>query len=124
MSGRPLASLFALTLLLMVSAAGTEAGLTETLLSGAGEFQTVERAIAEIPAGASEDLLALEGAGVLRALRFRLINSGGHLLRGAVLEMRWDGDPQPAVRVPLGDFFGLVRGRLEPLDTTFLKVRG
>lgn len=55
----------------------------------------------ELPAGAEADLGRVPGPGVIKHIW--LTTSGGW--RELVLRMYWDGSAEPAVEVPLGDFF-------------------
>ncbi len=48
----------------------------------------------------------LDGAGSIRGIRIGVEPVTPETLRGLVLEISWDGNPFPSVRVPLGDFFG------------------
>jgi hypothetical protein len=38
-----------------------------------------------------------------------------NIFRGLVLRCFWDGAPQPAIEVPLGDFFGVSNGVVKPI---------
>lgn len=60
----------------------------------------------EIAAGDSAVLLELEGPGVVRQLWITVASSDPHYLRRIALRMYWDGEKNPSVNVPLGDFFG------------------
>jgi hypothetical protein len=59
----------------------------------------------------SVDLFAHQGGGIVTALAVRPDFTGKNpawqslLLRGLVLECRWDGAQEPSVKVPMGDFF-------------------
>ena len=60
----------------------------------------------EIAPGDSAVLLDLEGAGVIRRLWVTVASQDPHYLRRITLKMYWDGEAEPSVAVPLGDFFG------------------
>lgn len=91
---------------------------------GLGEMQRVSRGIAGQPSGASTPLFVLKGPGVIRYLSLQCGATPPELLRGAVLEFRWDEDAvPPAIRVPLGDFFGLTGGRFRTYATAAFEVR-
>jgi len=60
----------------------------------------------EIAPGDSAVLLDLDGPGVVRRLWLTVASDDPHYLRRIALEMFWDGETNPSVRVPLGDFFG------------------
>ncbi|MCP4645985.1 MAG: DUF2961 domain-containing protein [bacterium] len=56
--------------------------------------------------GQTFDLADIAGAGCIRHLYFTMIG-GPHYLRDTVIRMYWDGETDPSVEVPFGDFFGL-----------------
>ncbi|NIA15895.1 MAG: DUF2961 domain-containing protein, partial [Nitrospiraceae bacterium] len=56
--------------------------------------------------GETLELADIPGAGCIRHLYFTVIGSE-HYLRDTVLRMYWDGEANPSVEVPFGDFFGL-----------------
>ena len=56
--------------------------------------------------GETLELAGIEGAGIIRHLYFS-IWGGEHYLRDLVLRAYWDGNEEPCVEVPFGDFFGL-----------------
>ncbi len=60
----------------------------------------------EIAPGDSAVLLDLDGPGVVRRLWLTVASDDPHYLRRIALEMYWDDEADPSVRVPLGDFFG------------------
>ncbi len=60
----------------------------------------------EIAAGATAALLDIAGPGVIQRIWITVSSSDPHYLRRIALEMYWDGESEPSVSVPLGDFFG------------------
>lgn len=60
----------------------------------------------EVLPGDSAVLLDLEGSGVIRQLWVTVASQDPHYLRRIALKMYWDGEEEPSVAVPLGDFFG------------------
>jgi hypothetical protein len=60
----------------------------------------------ELAPGDSVVLLELEGPGIIRQLWITVASSDPHYLRRISLRMYWDGEEDPSVDVPLGDFFG------------------
>ncbi len=62
-------------------------------------------------AGETKTLLNASGAGSIRRIWITVPDRSPRMLRSLRLEMFWDNAPQPAVSVPLGDFFGAVLGR-------------
>lgn len=72
-----------------------------------------------IPPGETLELAAIPGAGCIRHIYFTILG-GEHYLRDIVLRMYWDGETDPSVEVPFGDFFGL--GHEQPHFFTSLLV--
>lgn len=56
--------------------------------------------------GATVTLADLHGAGSIRHIWFTINAPSPNHLRELVLRMYWDGETQPSVEVPIGDFFG------------------
>jgi hypothetical protein len=71
-------------------------------------------ASADIPAGSYADLPPLPGPGAITAIRisgeFKDRQDQIDALRRVSIEIRWDGQKEPAVWCPLGDFFGTAPG--------------
>jgi len=59
-----------------------------------------------IPPGQTLELADIPGAGCIRHVYFTILGRE-HYLRDMVLRMYWDGEANPSVEVPFGDFFGL-----------------
>jgi hypothetical protein len=57
------------------------------------------------------------GSGMVRRIWMTLNDRSPAMLRGLRLDMFWDGAKQPAVSVPLGDFFGIGLGNLVPFQS-------
>lgn len=67
------------------------------------------RAFLPLPAGGTLTLADIDGPGVIRHVWITVPDqtpAGPYVLRDLVLTIHWDHDPEPAVQVPLGDFFG------------------
>jgi hypothetical protein len=68
----------------------------------------------KIPAGEKKQLLKLENSGAISSLKVRLKNANEEdleeILRKVTFQIHWDGEEQPAVWSPLGDFFGTSPG--------------
>ena len=60
----------------------------------------------EIPAGDSAVLLDTPGPGVVRRLWVTVASRDRQYLRRIGLKMYWEGETNPSVAAPLGDFFG------------------
>ncbi len=59
-----------------------------------------------IPAGETADLAVITGAGIIKHI-WITVNTPDHFIRrNAVIRMYWDGEDEPSVESPLGDFFG------------------
>ena len=61
----------------------------------------------DIPAGASKEVFAAQGAGVISHIWFTIAALSERHLKELVLRAYWDGNAKPSVETPLGDFFGL-----------------
>lgn len=55
-------------------------------------------------------LMQERGPGVISHLWFTINSSDPYHLKNLVLRMHWDGEREPSVEVPIGDFFGLGLG--------------
>jgi len=60
-----------------------------------------------VPPGETHVVAEIEGAGVVEHIWMTARCFSPQFLRKLVLEMRWDGEENPSVRTPLGDFFGV-----------------
>ncbi|MGA9798764.1 MAG: glycoside hydrolase family 172 protein [Terriglobales bacterium] len=60
----------------------------------------------EVKAGATVTLADIKGAGSIRHIWFTINSPSPFHLRELVLRMYWDGEADPSVEVPIGDFFG------------------
>ena len=59
-----------------------------------------------IPAGGTARLADIQGPGVITMFWTTISSSDKYFLRHIVLRMYWDGEKDPSVEVPIGDFFG------------------
>ncbi|SDX93113.1 glycoside hydrolase family 172 protein [Paenibacillus sp. CF384] len=59
-----------------------------------------------IHAGDTAVLADIPGAGIIKHIWFTLNTEDKMIRRNAVLRMYWDGETEPSVEAPLGDFFG------------------
>ncbi len=59
-----------------------------------------------IAAGETRALAEIEGAGIIRHIWITVSCADPMIRRNAVLRMYWDGEAEPSVESPLGDFFG------------------
>lgn len=65
---------------------------------------------AKIGAGATIPLLEVNSPGMVTHLWFTINSKDEHHLKMLVLRAYWDGESEPSVEVPVGDFFGLNLG--------------
>ncbi|WP_135549875.1 glycoside hydrolase family 172 protein [Paenibacillus cymbidii] len=59
-----------------------------------------------VPAGSTVDIAVIPGAGIVRHIWMTLNAPDKFIRRNAVIRMYWDGETEPSVESPLGDFFG------------------
>ncbi|HXX65482.1 MAG TPA: glycoside hydrolase family 172 protein [Bacteroidota bacterium] len=59
-----------------------------------------------IPTGATARLAQIQGPGVITMIWATIASNDVYFLRHIVLRMYWDGESDPSVEVPIGDFFG------------------
>src|SRR3982751_2408296 len=60
----------------------------------------------KVPAGGTATLAEIRGTGSIRHIWFTINSPSSFHLRELVLRMYWDGEKEPSVEVPIGDFFG------------------
>lgn len=87
------------------------------------------RDFAVVAPGETHVLADIEGAGCIRHIWMTTRCYAPQYLRKLVLEMHWDGEENPSVRVPYGDFFGIGHATCRhfvslPLNMVFGKRRG
>ncbi len=59
-----------------------------------------------IEAGETETIAEIEGAGIIKHIWVTIAHSDQMYRRNMVLRMYWDGEEDPSVESPIGDFFG------------------
>ncbi len=59
-----------------------------------------------IPAGETRAIAEISGAGIIRHIWITISCADPMIRRNAVLRMYWDGETNPSVESPIGDFFG------------------
>lgn len=64
----------------------------------------------DIPVGNTCTLADIPGAGCITHLWFTIHCADRYYLRHLVLRMYWDGEPNPSVECPVGDFFNIGHG--------------
>jgi len=55
-------------------------------------------------------LADIKGAGIIRHIWFTINSANRYYLRDTILRMYWDGENNPSVETPVGDFFGVGHG--------------
>ena len=60
-----------------------------------------------IAPGESLEILSAEGPGIVTHIWFALAHPDPNYLRGLVIKAWWDGESEPSVNCPLGDFLGV-----------------
>jgi len=73
----------------------------------------------EVPAGATVDLAAVEGPG--RITHIWMTTHPDHW-RSLLLRAHWDDAAEPAIKVPVGDFFGQGWGRFAQVSSSMIAV--
>jgi D-arabinan exo alpha-(1,3)/(1,5)-arabinofuranosidase (non-reducing end) len=74
--------------------------------------------------GATLVLADIHGPGCIVHLRDNITSQEPHHLQYHVLRMYWDGETQPSVEVPVGDFFGVGFGFTAKLDSALVCIDG
>ena len=69
-----------------------------------------------LAAGETKTLLDVGGSGIVHRIWMTISDRSPEMLRSLRLDMTWDNAPNPAVSVPLGDFFGIGLGRKAPFE--------
>ena len=80
--------------------------------------------ISPMRAGKTYTLLDAQGSGMVRHIWCTFPPGDPKILRNLILRMYWDGQVQPSVEVPLGDFFGLPHGAARDLQSEYVQVNG
>lgn len=76
----------------------------------------------QIEPGATAVLADIKGAGCINHFYVAILSFDRMYLRKLVLRMYWDGEEQPSVEVPFGDFFGVTNGKLRYFTSLLLCV--
>jgi len=59
-----------------------------------------------IKSGETAELASIEGAGIIKHIWVTISSQDPMLRRNGILRMYWDGEQEPSVESPIGDFFG------------------
>jgi hypothetical protein len=82
-----------------------------------GGFRSMEARVKRVllAPGETHTMASLPGAGMItRIWMTTLLPFNAHALRNLVLRFYWDGETQPSVESPFGDFFGAPFGSYQP----------
>jgi hypothetical protein len=101
-------------------------------LATAQEYES-HRITSADPSGGNEDWRYLEpggtlvladmrGPGCIVHLRDNITSKEPHHLQFHVLRMYWDGETQPSVEAPVGDFFGIGFGFTEKINSALICI--
>jgi hypothetical protein len=60
-----------------------------------------------VDVGGKLELCNIEGSGIIKHIWMTLASGIPNFLRRAIIRMWWDGEKDPSVEVPIGDFFGI-----------------
>jgi len=94
---------------------------------------TPHRASSTDPTGANADMrrvapgetytvLDVDGPGTIAHIWFTIADNEPYNLKRVVLRMYWDGETNPSVETPIGDFFGLGLGEYHTWQSEMLSV--
>lgn len=75
-----------------------------------------------IAPGQTLTLAEIEGPGIIKHIWFTFVSDHPHGASSLVLRMYWDGEGQPSVEVPLGDFFAVGHGLHRDVDSAMVAV--
>ena len=74
----------------------------------------------QIAPGASQEVFASEGPGVITHIWFTIAAQSILHLKEIVLRAWWDEEPKPSIETPIGDFFGLNLGNYFVYQSAYL----
>jgi hypothetical protein len=75
-----------------------------------------------IQPGETREIATIAGAGIIKHIWITIATPESHHLKKIVLRMYWDGEKDPSVEAPIGDFFGLGLGEYFTYDSAPLSV--
>lgn len=76
--------------------------------------------LANLQAGQSFTFAEIEGPGVIRHIWLTVEKRHPAMLRNLIFRCFWDGQSQPSVEAPLGDFFGVSHGATTHFESAYL----
>lgn len=75
-----------------------------------------------IPPGETLTIADLQGPGVITHIWFTIAADDPHYHRSMTLRMYWDGETEPSVESPIGDFFAVGHGMRTPVNSLPVQV--
>ena len=85
-------------------------------LGGQENFGAKGRPFEYFAAGEEKVLCDVQGPGVVRRIWFTMEDRSPEALKNTWLRAWWDGEEEPSVNVPVGDFFCMGAGRMVPFE--------
>lgn len=76
----------------------------------------------QIKSGETRVIGEVEGPGIIKHIWTTIASGEPYHLKKIVLRIYWDGEENPSVETPIGDFFGLGLGKYKLYDTEFTSV--
>ncbi len=76
----------------------------------------------KVAPGATITVLDVDGPGTIAHVWFTIADGEPYHLKRIVLRMYWDGETNPSVETPIGDFFGLGLGQYHSWQSEMLSV--
>ncbi len=76
----------------------------------------------KIMPGDTRTIGEVNGPGIIKHIWFTIASGETNHLKKIVVRMYWDGEENPSVEAPVGDFFGLGLGRYFMYDSKFLSI--
>ena len=88
-----------------------------------GRPQRTERRLLDHRAGFQTRVLAeIKGPGTIVHFRDNITSNERHHLQLHILRIYWDGESEPSVEVPIGDFFGVGFGFTEKYNSALMCI--
>jgi hypothetical protein len=76
--------------------------------------------LSNLRAGQSFTFAEIEGPGAIRHIWLTVARRHPQMLRNLILRCYWNGQSQPSIEAPLGDFFGISHGATSHFESAYL----
>ncbi|MEL6556707.1 MAG: glycoside hydrolase family 172 protein [Bacteroidota bacterium] len=76
----------------------------------------------KIKPGETRTIMEVEGPGIIKHMWMTVAHQEYYHLKKIIIRMYWDGETNPSVEAPIGDFYGLGLGKYETYETAFTSV--